>query len=480
MQEKHKSKRSLVNKKPNLNSLHQSAIDQALQSPNGHLDLFLRFLLGLSLQTNQRLLQGLLTQTGSHLQTNQETVQYIKEKINENLPEEKIINLFHCLNELKDGSLVKEIEQYLSSESRSVELSPAHWSALGFVLLSSGKDLDVFDMKKYSSAEEVLLKMLPLVKASNKALLNSCNLLPRSCEALSPILSCLSSSLRELDLSNNNLENSGVELLCVGLRSQNCKLELLSLSGCIISEEGCASLASALNSNPSHLKELDLSYNHPGDSGVKMLSDLQKEPQARLEVLSVEPTGERWLTPGLKKYSCQITIDTNTVNRKLKLSEGNRKVSFVEELQPYPDHPDRFDGRPQLLSKTGLTGRCFWEVWWKGRVNISLSYRRIKRTGDIKDCGFGCNDQSWSLNCSEDYGYTVWHKNIITRISSSSSISDRVAVYVDCPAGILSFHRVSSDSLIHLHTFNTTFTEPLHAGFGFLWSDPGSSVFLCS
>ncbi|XP_030266689.1 protein NLRC3-like, partial [Sparus aurata] len=149
----------------------QSAVDQALESPNGHLDLFLRFLLGLSLKTNQNLLRGLQTQTGSSSQTNQETVQYIKKKISETLSAERSINLFHCLNELNDRSLVEEIQQYLSSGSLSTDkLSPAQWSALVFILLSSEKDLDVFDLKKYSASEEALLRLLPVVKASNKAL----------------------------------------------------------------------------------------------------------------------------------------------------------------------------------------------------------------------------------------------------------------------------------------------------------------------
>ncbi|XP_071323686.1 NLR family CARD domain-containing protein 3-like isoform X7 [Trachinotus anak] len=578
--------------KPEPALFYQSAVDKALQSPHGHLDLFLRFLLGLSLETNQILLRGLLSKTGSSSQTNQKTVKYIKEKISENLSPEKSINLFHCLNELNDRSLVEEIQQSLRSGRLSTdELSPAQWSALVFILLSSEKDLDVFDLKKYSASEEALLRLLPVVKASNKVLLSGCNLSERSCEALSSVLSSQSSRLRELDLSNNNLKDSGVKLLsaqlesphceleCLrlsgcnlserscealssvlssqssrlteldlsnnnlqdsgvkllsaglespqcrleglrlsgcnlserscedlssvlrsqsshlteldlsnnnlkdsgvkllsaGLESPQCRLEGLSLSGCLVTEEGCASLASALSSNPSHLRELDLSFNHPGDSGVKLLTAGLEDPHWRLDTLRVDHGGPQRLRPGVRKYACELELDTNTVNRKLKLSDNNRKVTRVREDQSYPDHPDRFDPWPQLLCRNGLTGRCYWEVEWRGVVRISVSYRGIRGKGNSKDCVFGRNDQSWSLICSDYDGYSVCHNNRETSISSSS-VSHRVAVYVDCPAGSLSFYRVSSDSLIHLHTFNTTFTQPLYPGFRIL---PGSSVSLC-
>uniref|UniRef100_G3N941 B30.2/SPRY domain-containing protein n=1 Tax=Gasterosteus aculeatus TaxID=69293 RepID=G3N941_GASAC len=169
--------------------------------------------------------------------------------------------------------------------------------------------------------------------------------------------------------------------------------------------------------------------------------------------------------------SCELTIDTNTVNKQLKLSDNNRKVTCVKEDQLYPDHPDRFDSWSQLLCRTGLTGRCYWEVEWRGRVYVSVSYRGIRRKGNSDDCVFGSNDQSWSLICSDE-GYYVCQNETVTRTPG------RVAVYVDCPAGSLSFYRVSSDTLIHLHTFSTTFTEPLYPGFRF-WFSPGSSVSLC-
>ncbi|XP_034080137.1 NLR family CARD domain-containing protein 3-like [Gymnodraco acuticeps] len=407
--------------KPTLTHLYQSAVDQSLQSPNGHLDLFLRFLLGLSLETNQKLLQGLLSKTGSGSETNQETVQYIKNKMDENLSPERSINLFHCLNELNDRSLVEQIQQSLRSGSLSTDkLSPAQWSALVFILLSSEEDLDVFDLKKYSASEEALLRLLPVVKASRKAMLSGCKLSERSCAPLSSLLSSQSSRLRELDLSNNDLQDSGVDLLSAGLKSPHCELETLRLSGCLVTNKGCASLTSALSSNPSHLRELDLSYNHPGDSGENMLSVLLEDPDWRLETLRVDHGGEKWLKPGLRKYACELELDTNTAQRNLKLSDNNRTVTRVREKQPYPDHPERFGFYHQLMCREALTGRCYWEVEWRGGVDIAVTYRGIRRKGGRGDCWFGCNDQSWSLSCSGGR-YSVKHNKRRTFLSSCSS-----------------------------------------------------------
>ncbi|XP_038123630.1 NLR family CARD domain-containing protein 3-like [Cyprinodon tularosa] len=523
--------------------IYRSAVDKALQSSDGHLDLFLRFFMGLSVQNNQRLLEGLLRQTPCCSNTNQETVQYVKKKISENLQAEKSINLFHCLNELNDRSLMEEIQRSLDSGSLSPErLSPAQWSALAFILTSSEQSLDTFDLKKYSASEDTFLRLLPVVKQSKKAILSHCNLSDRSCETLSSVLGSYSSSLTELNLSNNNLKDSGVFLLCSGLESQDCALEILSLSscnlsgtsckhlssvlwsqssrltdldltnndlsdsgvnllsaglasphcklqtlslsGCLITEEGCAFLAAALSSNPSHLRDLDLSYNHPGEDGEKLMTARLEDGRSRLETLRMEPAGVQYLKPGLRKYSRRLVFDRNTMHRNLKLSEDNRKVTHEEEDQLYSDHPDRFDWCRQLLCRDALFGRCYWEVERKGRVHVSVTYRGIGRKGDSDLCELGYNEKSWSLFCSDGI-YSVYHNNKGTSVSlnsisssSSSLVTSRVAVYLDHPAGLLSFYRVSSDSLIHIHTFSTSFSEPLHPGFG-VGFRPGSSVSLC-
>ncbi|XP_051992157.1 protein NLRC3-like isoform X3 [Xyrauchen texanus] len=463
--------------------LHQTAVNETLKSKNGHLDLFLRFFLGLSLESNHTLLQELPTQTGSCSYNKEETVKYIKQKIRENHSSEKSINLFHCLNELGDDSLVTEIQDYLKSgEIKETKLSSSQWSAVVYVLMTSEQKMDVFDLKQFigaqNKADEVLQYLLPVMKESRSVHLMGCNLTEQSCSALASVLSSNSSSLRELDISNNDLQDSGVKLLSDALKSPQCTLEILRLSGCMVTEEGCCSVASALRSNLSHLKELDLSYNHPGESGVKLLSERLNDPNCTLDKLNVDHGGELRITAGLNKYVCDLTLDSNTAHTELILSEGNRKVTRVRERQSYPDHPERFDECRQVLCRESLTGRCYWETQWSGDgADISVSYKEISRKGKSHDCVFGYNVNSWSLFCSNNR-FTVWHNNNRTDIRPPSHDCKRVGVYVDCPAGTLSFYSVSdTHTLTHLHTLNTTFTRPLYAGFGVDYLD--SSVCVC-
>ncbi|XP_058610626.1 NACHT, LRR and PYD domains-containing protein 12-like [Onychostoma macrolepis] len=279
-----------------LSELHKTSVKKAFKSKNGHLDLFLRFLLGLSLESNQTLLQELLTQTGSCSYNKEKTIQFIKQKIRRNRSPERSINLFHCLNELGDDSLMQEIQDFLKSgEICKTKLSSSQWSALVYVLLTSEQKMDVFKLKLFigsqNTADEVLQKLLPVVKESKSVQLMDCGVTDEGCAALASALRSNPSHMRNMNLSLNKLGASGVNLLSDGLKIPHCKLEKLRLGKCGVTDEGCAALASALRSNPSHLRELDLSLNKLGDSGLNLFSDGLKDPHCRLETLRLNDCG---------------------------------------------------------------------------------------------------------------------------------------------------------------------------------------------
>ncbi|XP_064846086.1 tripartite motif-containing protein 16-like [Oncorhynchus masou masou] len=171
----------------------------------------------------------------------------------------------------------------------------------------------------------------------------------------------------------------------------------------------------------------------------------------------------------LLQYSCQLTLDPDTAHTRLSLSDGNRKVTFTGQVQPYPDHRDRFTNDLMVLCREGLSGRCYWEVEWSGRwVIIAVSYKDISRTG--RGNAFGLNDKSWSLQCSSG-GYCLRHNHVVTKVSGPRS--SRVGVYLDHKAGTLSFYSVS-DTMTLLHRVQTTFTQPLYPGV-WLNSDNGTT-----
>uniref|UniRef100_A0A8C1DKC3 NACHT domain-containing protein n=1 Tax=Cyprinus carpio carpio TaxID=630221 RepID=A0A8C1DKC3_CYPCA len=353
--------------KKNMTDLLKTAVDKALESDNGHLDLFLRFLLGLSLQSNRRLLRGLLTQQDDNDQSKKEIVQYIKQKLEANLSPERSINLFYCLNELNDQTLVKDIQTHLSKGSlSSSDLSPAQWSALTFVLLTSEEELEEFELQKFKKSDECLVRLLSVIKTSKRALLNDCDLTDRSCSALATVLGS-DMNLKELNLNNNNLQDSGVKLLCTGLENIMCELEILRLSDCSITEEGYKALASALRSNPSHLIELDLIGNDPGQSGVKELSDLLQDPNCKLKTV-------RFLGP-VADEACQYVTGIVGKNllllRELNLSELELEDTRVNQITALlQDKHCKLN--TLILCKCGLTEESCSAVATVLRSNSSL------------------------------------------------------------------------------------------------------------
>ncbi|KAM6949236.1 LOW QUALITY PROTEIN: protein NLRC3-like [Aplochiton taeniatus] len=307
-----------------LHELLKATVDRALESKNRHLDLFLRFLLGLSLEANQKILTGLLTQTDP--ETPRKVLTYLKAIRRKGLSPERCINLFQCMVEMRDVAVKNELQEYLESKTRSqTELSPVLCSSLAYMLLVSEEDLETFDLKIYNTTQAGRERLIPVVRCCKKARLSRCQLTESSVKHLALALEFPSSPLRELDLGNNDLGDSGIELLSAGLQSSHCRLETLKLSGCLVTEKGCGFLASALSSNPSHLRELDLSYNHPGDSGVKMLTELQANPIFKLEKLKLRSCplshgADRPPRPATEAYrpdSCCLLRDVDFMNRSL-------------------------------------------------------------------------------------------------------------------------------------------------------------------
>ncbi|KAI3360041.1 hypothetical protein L3Q82_014370 [Scortum barcoo] len=569
-----------------LDELIEIAITNSTQRKTGELDMFLRFLIGMSLKSTQDMLHGLIQQTEEHSATVEEIRKSLREIDLLDCSPERCLNLVHCLTELNDISQHDTVEKYLKPDNNpETQLSPAQCSVLAYLILIANTPLEEFNLKKYRPSSKGIFRLVPGIRNSRKASLSgnglssnkcdklasavksvilnlrelelsgnilggslfsvlpvglgcpkleklrlnrngridticeklvtaftsspcylreldlsssiftdsemqilctglmstNCNLkvlglsynrlTEEGCKTLASALSSKSSCLTKLDLSYNDLQDSGVMALCDALMSPHCALQTLRLSFCKVTGDGCAALAKALRPDHCSLRELDLSFNHLTDQGVELLTERQSDTGCSLEKLNVDQNEEFWFDLRLlRQYGCDLTLDPNSAGMHIILTEGNTKATYEGQEQPYPDHPDRFDCF-QVLCEEGLTGRHYWEAECVS-ADVGVAYKSMDRAGDCSvDFSLGGNEKSWCWCCKGEFK----HNDSLLEFLDCNQSRSTMGVYLDWPAGILSFFEVFPDTLTHLYTVCTTFTEPLHPCFGL---DLNGSVYL--
>ncbi|XP_076141559.1 NACHT, LRR and PYD domains-containing protein 3-like isoform X1 [Alosa pseudoharengus] len=522
----------------NLTDFLNAVVDKAINNKNGHLDLFTRFIFGISLDSSKDLLKGFLPDQRSSNRYHKKVVQHIKALRKNNLCPHRCVNLVHCLVELHDKSFLEELKHHKPGLAKK-PLTSFQCSALAYQLVTSEEVLSELDLKQYRITDEDCYRRLtPAIPFFKRVHLNCIGITKKFSPTLASALCmpnaqlteldlshnnlqsgmmCLSrglcspncrieklnlshnrlnyldvqvirdvlmsphSRLKDLDLSNNDFQKSEVDALCAGLRS--CRLSVLRLSGCCISSASFDSLAKALRSDESdqknNLEELDLSYN-PGDSAMGLLLQL-KDSLDKLRIVNMDHAGECREKPWLHKYDVDLRLDPETANVNLNVSTNEKIVKRQTEKESYPDHPNRFDQCNQILCREGLNERHYWEVEKSGsEVHVGVAYSSIIRKGTGKGVLLGQNSDSWNFFWSDEKGKsTVSHNNITEPISVSSSW--KMGIFLDWPAGTLSFYRIAGsmkelEEPEHLYTFHSTFKESVYPAFRI--QNPGTTIFV--
>ncbi|RVE69965.1 hypothetical protein OJAV_G00083180 [Oryzias javanicus] len=433
---------------PTLDEFLSKVMEKSLENESGQLDLFVRFLHGLSVESNQRLLGSLLCHMKESAESLQKVINNLKMMRSYSISPDRSMNIFHCLVEMKDLSVHQEIQEFLQSENQSEKrLSEIHCSALAYMLLMSEEVLDELDLKKYKTSPEGQQRLIPVVRNCRKARLSGCELSEAHCVIMASALKSRPSHLTELDLSHNTLQDPGMKILSDGLQSPNCRLETLRLRSCTMSEEARTTLVSSLKS--SHLQELDLSANALSASAVKHLCGFLQSSHCTLKTL-------RLSSCRLSESSCAALVSALKTNpshlTELDLSDNvNLLDSGVKLLCGFLQSP-RSKLRILRLRSCSLSVRSCADLVSVLEMNpshltqLDLSDNKLQDDGVEQLCGFlkvpDCRLETLRL---EDCSLT--ERSCAVLASALTSIPSRLT-HLD-----LSFNKLRDPAMNHLRAF---------------------------